>query len=152
MSVKTHEPNTWYVFHDTTNNRELWLILCSLKIDEGTCRYAYENSAAKDMHCKRCFLVFGDERFRPILQLAGAAPTKRGTGECCCCCLCRKQDGRQVCILFLLLWLTRRRSRGLRYIVSFVVRPAVRSRSVRCGWSGAGSVSFSESVKDTRNR
>ncbi|CAM9658090.1 unnamed protein product [Ascophyllum nodosum] len=34
--------------------------------------------------------------FRPLLQLAGAPPTKRGSGECCCCCLCRKQDGRQV--------------------------------------------------------
>eukprot|EP00903_Cladosiphon_okamuranus_P012915 g12058.t1 len=34
--------------------------------------------------------------FRPMLQLAGAPPVKRGSGECCCCCLCRKQDGRQV--------------------------------------------------------
>ena len=37
-------------------------------------------------------------RFRPLLQLAGAPPTKRGSGECCCCCLCRKQDRRQVLI------------------------------------------------------
>ncbi|CAM9895721.1 unnamed protein product, partial [Ectocarpus fasciculatus] len=34
--------------------------------------------------------------FRPMLQLAGMPPMKRGTGECCCCCLCRKQDGREV--------------------------------------------------------
>ncbi|CAM9255938.1 unnamed protein product [Ectocarpus sp. 12 AP-2014] len=34
--------------------------------------------------------------FRPMLQLAGMPPVKRGTGECCCCCLCRKQDNRQV--------------------------------------------------------
>lgn len=48
--------------------------------------------------CCSSFFFSRRRRFRPMLQLAGAPPVKRGSGECCCCCLCRKQDGRQVCV------------------------------------------------------
>ncbi|CAM9422637.1 unnamed protein product, partial [Laminaria digitata] len=52
---------------------------------------------------------FWSRMFRPFLQLAGATPVKRGSGECCCCCLRRGQDSRQVRLLraaFVLVYMT----------------------------------------------